>query len=194
MINCTNHFLERWTERITQITTEREKKDYISNNKDMIVEHANRTFSNSQFLWAGKIGDNTEKNFYIKDDIVFVVNKTNDALITVYRTDFGFGDTLNKHVTRELTKQIVELTQEKEDAELDVALEVERLYGEADRLEDDIKIMEEQLENLKQQRNFKKEHAKQVQSKSLNVGLELKRITQTLVNSKEYKDDLRSTR
>lgn len=194
MKSCTNHFLQRWTQRIVGITTEREIKDYITQNRQMIIEHANKTFEHAEFLWKGAIGDNTVKNFHIQNDLIYVTNLTNDAFVTIYKVDLGFTDELNATVRKGLVEEIKRLTEEKEELELQIAIEVEDTYHKADQIEEQIKIMEEQLVNMKKERDFLKQSAKSIQSKSLNTGLELKRFTNMLVNSKEYKDDIQATR
>lgn len=194
MKNLTNHFYERWTQRIVGITTEREIKDYISKNKQMISDHANETIERAEFLWKGQIGDNVTRNYYIKDDTIFITNTTDDALITVYKIDFGFPEDVNKIARRRLTDEVQKLTLGKIELELQVMEQVDKAYHEADQLEEEIKLLKEQIDNLERQRVFKKDEAKMLQSKSLNTGLELKRFTMMLVNSQEYKEDLRSMR
>jgi len=192
MKNCTNHFYQRWVERIVGITTEREIKEYITNNKEMISEHANKTFEFAEFIYKGQIGDNITRNYYIKDDIVFVANTTNDALITVYKVDLGFTEELNATVRRGLIQEIEKLSQEKEEIEFQMLVEVEEKEHQAQSLDESIKIMEEQLLNLKKQKEFVEQEVKNIKSKSLNVVLELKRYALMLVNSKEYKKDIQT--
>jgi hypothetical protein len=192
MKNATKHFLERWVERIVGVTTEKERNDYINSNRQMLIEHANKTFEHAEFIYTGVIGNNTVKNYYIEDDIIFVTNTTNDALITVYRIDLGYTSDINAYVRRNLLVEIQRLTAEHEEIELEAMVEVDKKNEEAELLDDQIKVMQEQLRLMERQRDFLKQEAKNLKSKSLNTGLELKKFTMMLVNSKEYKDDLRS--
>lgn len=194
MRNLTNHFTLRWVERIVGIDSEKETKDYISKNRDMISEHANETIGYADFLWHGQIGDNVSKNYYIKDDIVFVTNTGDDAMITVFKVDLGFTPELNATVRRGLIEEIKKLRIEKENIELKSLMEVDDKKHEASVIEEDIKLMEMQVANLRKQKSFIDEEVKNLSAKSLNTGLELKRYTQMLVNSKDYKNDLRSSR
>lgn len=189
MMNCTNHFMERWTERIQEIKDEKEKRDYIAKNREMIVQHANTTFENATFLWKGQIGDNTTKNYYIKDNAIFVTNTTDDALITVYKVDLGFTEELNTTVRRGLVEKIQELQKEKEEIEIESLYEVDSKKSEASSVEDQIKVMEEQLANYRRRKQFLEEEVKFIQNKSLDTGLELKRFTMMLVNSQAHKED-----
>lgn len=190
MKNCTKHFLERWTERIVGITTEKERNEYISLNRDMIVEHANKTFEYSQFVYKGQIGDNITRNYYIKDDIVFVTNTTDDALITIYKVDLGFTEELNVTVRKGLIDEIAKLREEQNAVEFEILIEVENKEFEISSVDENIKILEEQLHNLKKQKHSAEQEVKSIKSKALNTGLELKKYTLMLVNSKEYKKDL----
>lgn len=190
MKNCTNHFNKRWTERIVGLKDEKDVNEYITLNKEMISEHSNKTFEFAQFIYHGQIGDNVSRNYYIKDDIVFVANTTNDAFITVYKVDLGFTSELNATVRKGLLEEIEKLTKEKEDIEFEILLEVEDKESDIQNADEQIKILEEQLNNLKKDRDFKKQEISNIKSKSLNTGLELRRYTLMLVNSKEYKSDL----
>lgn len=190
MKNCTNHFVERWTERIVGITTEREKKEYITNNRQMIIEHANKTLEYADFIYTGAIGNNKVMNYYIEDDIIFVTNTTNDALITVYKINLGFTPELNVTVRKGLMEEIKRLTSLYEEEELKAMMEVDKRYEEADNLEGQIVIIKEQLALMEKQRDFIKQEAKMLKTNSQNTGLELKKFTAMLVNSKEYREDL----
>lgn len=190
MKNCTNHFNKRWTERIVGLKEEKEINEYVTLNKEMICEHSNKTFEFAQFIYHGQIGDNVSRNYYIKDDIVFVANTTNDAFITVYKVDLGFTSELNATVRKGLLEEIEKLTKEKEEIEFNVLVEVEDKEFDIQNTDEQIKVLQDQLYNLKKDRDFKVAEIANFKSKSLNTGLELRRYTLMLVNSKEYKSDL----
>jgi hypothetical protein len=189
-MNCTKHFLGRWTERIVEIKSNKEAIEYIGKNKDMISEHANTTFEHAEFIYKGQIGDNVTRNYYIHDDIVFVTNTTDDAFITVYKVDLGFTKDLNKTVRKGLVEEIKKLTKEKEDVEFKVLQELENKEHESVKLSEEISIIEKQLLNAKKRKEFIDSEVKNIKSKSLNVDLELKKYTMMIVNSKEYRNDL----
>lgn len=191
-MNCTNHFNTRWVERIVGITTEKEIKDYIAQNKEMISEHAHKTFEYAQFIYKGQIGDNVTRNYYIQEDIIFITNTSNDAFITCYKIDLGFTKEINQTVRRGLTKEIQSLSEQKDEIEFNILVDVEAKEQELGTLDDQIAIMEEQLLNLKKQKEFKKKEVANAKSQSLNIGLELRKYTLMLVNSKDYKNDLLS--
>lgn len=189
-MNLTKHFSERWVERIVGITDDKEIREYIGQNQNMIAEHANKTFEYATFIFKGQLGDNITRNYYIEDEIVFITNTTDDAFITVYKVDLGFTSELNSTVRKGLIEEIKRLEQEKEDVEFQILLEVEDKEHEVVSLDDNIKILEEQLKNMKQRKDHVQAEVKSIKSKSLNTGLELKKYVLMLVNSKDYKKDL----
>lgn len=192
MKNCTNHFLKRWVERIVEITTEREINEYISKNREQIIEHANKTFEYAEHVYTGQIGDNITRNYFIKDDIVFVANTTNDAFVTIYKVDLGFTEELNSTVRKGLMKEIRKLSEEKEEIELYTLEEAEKAEHEIATINEQIEILRKKIVNLQRTRDFKNEEVKQIKRRTLNIGLDIKKHVLTLVNSKDYKDDLQS--
>ena len=190
MVNCTNHFLKRWVERIVGITTNQEANEYINKNRDTIIEHANKTLNYAEHIYTGQINDNITRNYHIKDDIVLITNTTNDALITTYKVDLGFTEELNSVVRKGLIEEVRKLSDEKESIDLQALNDIEDKKYEISSLEDRISILQEQVDNLKMEKAFKENEVRQMNKKSLNTELELKKHVLTLVNSKEYREDL----
>src|SRR5690625_3771215 len=190
MVNCTNHFLKRWVERIVGITTNQEANEYINKNRDTIIEHANKTLNYAEHIYTGQINDNITRNYHIKDDIVLITNTTNDALITTYKVDLGFTEELNSVVRKGLIEEVRKLSDEKEGIDLQALNDIEDKKYEISSLEDRISILQEQVDNLKMEKAFKENEVRQMNKKSLNTELELKKHVLTLVNSKEYREDL----
>lgn len=194
MKNCTKHFIERWVERIQEITDKQTAIEYIRDNREQIIEHANKTFDFAQFIYKGQIGDNITRNYYIQEDIVFVTNTDDTALITVYKVDLGFTPELNSTVRKGLMEEIRKLSQEKDDIEFQMLTELEDKQQNLDFFEDEITIYKEKIKNLEQQRDFIKLEIKNIKSRSIDVGLSIKKFVLNLVNSKEYKADLQNTK
>ncbi len=192
MKNCTKHSIERWVERIVGIITERERDDYIRDNREQIKEHMNKTFEFSDFIYKGKVGDNTERNFYIKDDIIFVLNVTDDAIITVYKVDFNFTKELNLNVAKGLLKEITKLLEEKEMKDSETYSHVEVLIEDNKKIEEQIKILEMQLKILKDNKKANDEYIKNYNSNTKYIDLEIQKYVNNLVNSKEYREDIKA--
>lgn len=192
MKNCTKHSIERWVERIVGIKSIAERDEYIRNNSEQIKEHMNKTFDFSEFIYKGQIGDNITRNYYIKNDIVFVLNTTDDAFITVYKVDFGFTPVINLQVSKGLIEEIHALVAEKEEIDFASLVELEQMKHESEQIAEQEAILKEQLKILQEKRKSIDESIKSVDSKSKIVDLDIKKYTNQLVNSKEYKDDLKT--
>lgn len=191
MKNCTNHFLERWVERIVGISDKKEIKQYIVQNGEKLKEHANKTFDNAEHIFTGQLGDNITRNFYVKDNIVMILNTTNDAMITVYKVDFGFPETINNEVRKGLIKEIKELRSEYDKRQNVLDEEIESDEQEVASLKDIIAIEEEKLANLKKQLASKQDYIKTATKTNENMLLDIKKYTLQIVNSKHFRDDLK---
>jgi len=192
MINCTKHSIERWVERIVGIKDIRERNEYITLNADKVKDHINKTLEYAEFIYKGQIGDNITRNYYIHNDIVFVLNTTNDAVVTVYRVDFGFPAELNLQVAKGLLNEIRKLAAEKEEADRAVTEELDKLKHESESLAQQEAILKEQLKVIQDKKKSVDESIKSIDSKSKIIELDIKRFTSQLVNSKEYKEDIRN--
>lgn len=190
MLNLTKHFMQRWVERIVGITDEKERNEYMSRNQEQIKEHANRTFHHATFLWSGQLGDNVTRHYYIEDDIIILTNTTNDAFITTYRVDYGFPGEANAAVRKSLIEEIHKLSAEKEEIEFRVLEETEAKHNELLKLSEQIKITKDQLKSLEAHENHVKQELKTINIKSTALDLEIKKNTNMLLNSKEYREDL----
>lgn len=192
MKSSTKHSLERWVERIVGIETKKERDDYIRDNREQLNENMNKTFEFAQFIYKGQIGDNTTKNYYIQGNIIFVLNTTDDAFVTVFKVDFNFTPELNLQVAKGLVEEIHKLVSEKEDIDLKVLEVVEAKLAESELRKVQINALEQQLAILKKDKLFIDESIKRVNSDSLVIDLEIKKFTNMLVNSKEYREDLKT--
>jgi hypothetical protein len=200
IINITKHFAERWAERVLEIgkdyssNAEKQKaiKDYAAQNFERIKEHANETFRYATYIWQGQLYDNVTRSYYIQEDIIIVTNTQADAMITNYKVDFGFPGIGNTQARKSLIEEIQNLTKQKEEFDFNVLVDLESKGTQADRLEEQIKILKEQLQNAEAHRVFLKEEMKNIGRHSNHLDLEIKKYTNMLVNSKEYREDLKS--
>ena len=158
MCQITKHACRRYVERIKGISDQRERDAYISENQTILYEHINKMFDHSEFIYRGQIGgDKTTKDFYIHQDICFVVS--NDSrIITIFKIIFSFTEELNPVIREELIKKIKELkikieeetekTQEERwgiDVEIDQnSKRIKELYLEIDILKSKNKMLEEE--------------------------------------------------
>lgn len=190
MLNLTKHFTQRWVERVVGIKDEKERNEYMSRNQEQIKEHANRTFHHATYLWSGQLGDNVTRHYYIEDDIIILTNTTNDAFITTYRIDFGFPAEANAAVRKSLIQEIRKYTAQKEEVEFRLLEETEAKHNELMKVSEQIKIVKDQLKSLEQHEQHVKQELKTINIKSTALDLEIKKNTNLLLNSKEYREDL----
>lgn len=192
MKNCTNHSLIRWTERIVGIKSIKERDDHIRENNQQLKEHMNKTLDFATYIWKGQIGDNITRNYYIHNDIIFVLNTQNDAIITVYKIDFNFTPEINLQVSKGLVKEIHSLVERKEQSDYEVLEEMEKMKHESLLLSQEEDVLREQLNVLKEKKKSLDESIKNIDCKSKLIELEIKKHTNNLVNSREYKEDLKT--
>lgn len=190
MKNCTKHSIERWVERIAGIATRKERDEYIRDNLEQIKEHMNKTFEFAEFIYKGQIGDNTTKNYYIQNDVIFVMNTQDDAIITVYKIDFGFTNELNLTIAKGLKQEIHRLVTEKDEIDFKVLEEKETKEAQSKEIQTQINIWQEQVKILQEKKKSIDEQVKKINSDSKVIDLEIQKFTNQLVNSKEYREDL----
>ncbi len=99
-VNITKHFGLRYIERIKQIKDKNERKVYYTKNQEKITEDANKMLEMSEFVWMGQLGDNITRKFFINGNIILVADTDETALITLYKTDYGFPEKANRAVAK----------------------------------------------------------------------------------------------
>jgi len=198
IINISKHFSQRWAERILEIGKDaptvpeklRQAKEYAAQNFEMIKAHANKTFMYAEFVWRGQLGDNVTRNYYIEDDIIFVLNTTNDAMITAWKVDFGLPGKGNTEARKSLVEEIHRLVAEKDEIEFKILEQQEAKQQEMIQLDETIAILQSQLKNAQERKTFATQEMKEIQKETLHIALETKKYTNMLINSKEYQADL----
>ena len=90
MINATKHARERYASRIKGI-----EKSALKANVTMYgaeyEKDLNKMYDNSKEIYTGKFQNHNECKYRLADDIVLVIDKQEQNLITLYRADFNFG-------------------------------------------------------------------------------------------------------
>lgn len=93
MTNVTKHARERWTERVNP-----------KSNEDA-EEQIRKAFNVSVHICDDSQDSN--KQYYINNEHwIFVYNKKDDTIITVYEVDFGFYKGLNKKIAVDLLERL----------------------------------------------------------------------------------------
>lgn len=191
-LNVTKHALQRWSERILKIDS-KELNLYINSNRETLIDNINETFSYSEFIYKGQLGkDNITRHYYIQNDIVFITNTENNAIITVYKVDLGFTDELNSQVRKGLIEEVRKLQLQKDELDFVSLSESELKKHEVITIDDQIHILEKQIAELKAQKQIVNNELKMINSKSSYVTQELSKFVLMLVNSIDYKNDIQT--
>ena len=191
-MDITNHCIRRYVERIKCINNSIEVKEYIAVNQDQIEKEINKMFSYSDFIIEAQIGgDKTNKRFYIRDNIIFVVNSDDKVIITLYKVDFGFPEATNRKIIEDLMEEIFSLAEQLKEKNKNINEYVEYKKLEIDTWNNEISCLEEKIKCLK--RKIKVNECsidESVQSNNV-IRTQLKDYANKLCNSIEYKMDLK---
>ena len=107
-ISITRHTLERYVERIKGVKDKNERNTYITMNRELLEGHITTMFEHAEFVFKGKIGgDGTNKNFYLLQDVAFVVSDEN-SIVTIFKINFEFPQEAQEFVIKCLVDKIKE--------------------------------------------------------------------------------------
>ena len=191
MIALTDHFKDRYVERIIGIENQCEVKQYVVQNEKIIEENANKMFSHSQFIYNGQIGkDKISRHFYVVDDIVIVATTEDDCLITLYRIDFNFPKETNKKVIKDLINEIQELEQYKKEQIEKTQFNIQNLQEECNRINTEIKYLEEQLQIFKDSKQLLFDEIQNNNNSITLINNKIDRYAHQLLYWSDYKKDL----
>lgn len=154
-MNVSEHCKERYVERIKGFTDKMEIRQYLVDNGDRIVDYILKMFGYATFIFKGQInGDKSSRNFYVKDDTVFVTDTADSCVITLYKVDFGFPEDTTKTVIKDLMAEL-EIINEKmvaEKATIDDFI-VNKQY-EIETIDAEMKNLMAQYDLLKSKKQF----------------------------------------
>ncbi|HLO11103.1 MAG TPA: hypothetical protein VK190_02480 [Pseudoneobacillus sp.] len=154
-MNVSEHCKERYVERIKGITEKLEIKQYLVDNGERIVDNINKMFEFSNFIFKGQIGgDKITRNFYIKDDTIFVTDTASSCIITLYKVDFGFPEDATKAAIKSLIREIEDLNTKIESEKLIIGEFTAVKQLELENIDSEIKNVQAQLDILKSKRQF----------------------------------------
>lgn len=131
----TAHCLERWNERVDP------------DGRLSISE----CFDKSVFVWRGANLNKKVSDFYVNGDIIFVVKSEN--VITVYKADYGFGESIDREICGRLLKQVLELNEQIEKESSRIEDECDALEREMRAVDDEITILSARIDQLTSKSN-----------------------------------------
>lgn len=149
MVNCTKHSLEKYASRIKNII-DSEVKEFVYNNKDLIVYDVNKMYNNSKLIYTGAFNDNSKTNFRLADNIVIVTDLQDTKVITLYRATFGFGREADKAIIDVLIKDLHDADIKYNEACNEVKEKKEKLLADKTLLKEEINTLRDTLKSMEE--------------------------------------------
>jgi hypothetical protein len=190
MKSVKNHAKQRYCERILGITDPMEWKRYLVQNDEQVVEHVNRMVEHSNFIYRGQIGDNTTKVFRMADNVVLILNSTEEAVITMFKCNFDFGEDMDRQIIRNELNVLDNLNAELisiDESIKDFTFEAQAHISTIDL---QMKAMEEQIKSLRVQKEAIEGDIKAKRSTRDFSAKEIEKRAVRMCNSIEYRKDL----
>lgn len=186
MINATKHARERYAERIKGI-----EKDAIKSNVAMYgndyEKDLNKMYNNSRLIYTGRFQTHKECQYRLADDIILVMDKIDQNLITLYRVDFNFTKSINKVILQDLVEEL-DVKEKAWSLEKEKTEEANsELNNEKALLEMDIKAKEKELESLKDRLDALNKYMKTTNADEIVAKEAMDEIARKIVYSIDYK-------
>lgn len=189
MINATKHARERYALRIKGIEKSALKANVTMYGSEY-EKDLNKMYDNSRLIYTGKFQSYKECKYRLADDIILIIDKQEQNLITLYRVDFGFHKKINKGILYELIQEL----NEKEEAWLSEKAKVEEvndgLESEKALLEMSIEAKEQELKNLQERLDALKNWMKTTNTEEIKAREDMDEIARQIVYSVDYKKSM----
>jgi len=187
-LNPTNHAYKRYCERILKLPKE-EIDTYVYKNRDKLTKEINELFNQSKCLWEGIITKDYSK-YYIVDNIIIVVNKEDQAIITFLIIDFGFCiDELNISIIKTMTTKVYELNDCLKITEDSIKNEINKKQNEVQNIDSQINVLKEQMNCLQKKKNILDDEIKYTNSLVNPIKAEIKKYASKIIYSLDYRID-----
>lgn len=189
MINITKHAREKYALRIKGI-----EKDAVKSNATMYMvdyeKDLNKMFDVSKIIYIGKFETHKECIYRLVDDIILVMDKLDQNLITLYRIDFNFGKNINKIILKDLLEEL----NKKEEIWLAEKLKLDEtnneLVSEQTQLEMNIEAKNNELKQLQERLDSLKKYMKTTNQDEIIAKEAMNEIARKIVYSIEYKKSM----
>lgn len=189
-MNISNHAYERYCKRFLGIEDCKEIKKYVTEHKDEIYKAVNEIFEDSIFIYHGKLGTEDIAKFYLKKQIVIVINDAGDCIKTLYKIDFGFPEEINQNVIDGLTKVIFDLRVKLDTEITNKWNAVSDKEKQIDLINLDIKATEERLRYLNGQKSVINQEINVIKQSTRELETQITKHAYQLCNSLDYRKEL----
>jgi hypothetical protein len=131
------------------MSDEKEIKKYINENRNPLEKEITDIQKKSKHIYFGSIGDNVIRNYYLKDNMCIICSENNDAVITIIKLEYGFGEEIDKNIIKGLLKELDENYVKEDEIKDEIALELPRKQQILDVANEEIRVLEEQLKIIR---------------------------------------------
>ena len=192
MINATKHARERYASRIKGVEKNAIKSNVVMYGAEY-EKDLNKMYDNSRLIYTGKFQNHNECNYRLADDIILVVDKQEQNLITLYRVDFNFTKKINKSILQDLVQEL----NEREEAWLSEKAKAEEtnngLDNEKALLELNIEAKTQELKDLQERLKALSEYMKTTNADEISAKEKMDDIARKIVYSIDYKLSMQET-
>lgn len=190
MVNVTNHARIRYCERILGMTDRQEIKQYLAQNNEKVTTDLNKMHEYSQHIYRGQIGDNVTRAYRMADNIVLVMNSQGDAIVTLFKCVFDFGEDMDRKIIKHELESIKELNDYLDEVDIEIEEFIEGRQAKSTNIDLQLKALEEQIKLLRQQKSFIDDEVKNKRSEREFASKEVQKRAIRICNSIEYRSDL----
>ena len=181
-ISVTKHACERYCERVLE-----KNITYAQTNRDEVAKDIIELYGKSEWLYKGKFQSNEIGNFYIGDNIIFVLNEQNQAIITLYYIDYGMPEEINLQITEGLVNKIKDIQNviAEEVEEYDVKIEKSKI--EVMEIDEKINLLQQDINMLEVDKKSKLQEIKSYENECNKTKKSLFEMVSKIIYSVNYK-------
>ena len=162
-MECTEHILERYAERIQDKQGRTEIKSFVAQNRERIKENIQKLFDSSEYLCGQKIKEHNFTHFYVnKEGWVIITDKEKTKFITLYKVDLNLGNEFNKMYIERMVTDIKTKIEKLEELELNILKEKEENKIERENNNNEIKLLKEKIKYLEETNELYAQKEKQL--------------------------------
>lgn len=104
-MKITNHFIERYCERILNIP-EKEIKNYVAQNHDRINQEIGKLIDESTCIYRGHMNSKRPNAFHVNRDIMIICSYESKEAVTLYPIEFPYPTRVRKVLIKSIVQEI----------------------------------------------------------------------------------------